>query len=367
MNYHIILNIKIFSEGVNLLGLRIGIDLGTTSVIVFVEGKGIVMSEPSVVAFKSDSGRILSVGSAAYDMIGKNPDSIKVIRPMKDGVVSNFTVTEQMLRYYIQKICGNKIFKPNIIVCMPSSITNLERRTILDVITASGAGKACLIEEPLAAAIGAGIDITHPYGTMVIDIGGGTTDIAVITMGSIAVSSSIKVAGNAFTEDIMRYVKRERDVIIGELTAEEIKKKIGCAYMRAGEVAMVAKGKNYVTGMPINFEITSTEVYLAMREHLNFLIESIRNVFETTPPELIGDILHEGILLTGGGANLFGLDVMIGKATGIKVSVADDSVNCVANGIGKVLKDMDFLADYGYLFKSRQDITGVDEENDNDY
>ena len=348
-----------------MLGLNIGIDLGTTSVIVYVQGKGIVMSEPSVVAFKTDSGRIMAIGKSASKMIGKCPDSITVIRPLRDGVVSDFTVTEQMLRFFIQKICGNRIFKPNIIVCMPSTVTSLERRTILDVITASGAGKACLIEEPLAAAIGAGVDISHPRGIMIVDIGGGTSDAAIITMGSIAISKSVKSAGNALTESIMRYVRRERDVLIGEQTAEQIKHTIGCAYLRKEEIAMVAKGKQYVSRMPISFEITSTEVYLAMREHINVLIEGIKAVLEDTPPELISDLMYEGILLTGGGALLYGLDKAIEDATGIKTRVANDALNCVANGIGDVLVNLDFLADNGYLFKTRQDITGV-EEADND-
>ncbi|MEG0979410.1 MAG: rod shape-determining protein [Oscillospiraceae bacterium] len=347
-----------------MLGLNIGIDLGTTSVIIYVEGKGIVLSEPSVVAFKTETGRVMSVGSSAYDMVGRCPDSITVIRPMRDGVVSDFTVTEQMIRFYIQKICGNKIFKPNIIVCMPSSVTNLERRTIIDVITASGAGKACLIEEPLAAAIGAGIDIMHPHGIMIVDIGGGTSDAAIITMGSIAISKSVRSAGNVLNEAIMRYVRRERDVLIGELTAEQIKKTIGCAYLRKEEIAIVAKGKNYVSRMPVNFEITSTEVYLAMREHINTLIYGIKSVLEETPPELVADLMQEGILLTGGGARLYGLDKAIEADIGIKTKVANDPLNCVANGIGKVLKNLDFLADNGYLFKTRQDISGFEQEEE---
>lgn len=347
-----------------MFGLNIGIDLGTTSVIVFLEGKGIILSEPSVVAFRTDTGRVMSVGSSAYEMVGRTPDSITVIRPLRDGVVSDFTVTEQMIRYYIQKICGNKIFKPNVIVCMPSTVTSLERRTILDVITASGAAKACLIEEPLAAAIGAGVDIAHPHGIMVVDIGGGTSDAAIITMGSIAISKSVKSAGNVLNEAIMRYCRRERDIIIGELTAEQIKKTIGCAYLRREEVAMVAKGKNYISRMPVNFEITSTETYLAMREHINTLIEGIKSVLEETPPELVADLLAEGILLTGGGAKLYGLDKAIEEETGIKTTVANDPINCVANGIGKVLKNLDILVDNGYLFKTREDITGFESEED---
>lgn len=347
-----------------MLGLGIGIDLGTTSVIAYLEGKGIVLSEPSVVAFRKDTGRIMALGSPAYKMIGREPDSITVIRPMKDGVVSDFTVTEKMLRYYIKKICENRIFKPNIIVCMPSSVTNLEKRTILDVITTAGAGKACLIEEPLAAALGAGLSITEPRGIMVVDMGGGTCDIAVITMGTVAISASVKAAGNALNESIIKYLKRERDIVIGELTAEDIKKKIGCASLRRDEVAYVAKGKHYISGMPVDFEVTSNEIYLAMRETINTILDGIHSVLESTPPELVSDIYDSGIMLTGGTAMLFGLTDAVEKSTGVKASVADDPVNCVINGIGSVIGDLDFLAENGYLFKSRQDITGEIEEGD---
>ena len=350
-----------------MLGINIGIDLGTTSVIAYLEGKGIVLSEPSVVAYRTETGKMIALGRAAYKMIGREPESVTVIRPMKDGVVSDFTVTEQMLRYYIKKICGNKIFKPNIIVSMPGTVTNLEKRTILDVITASGAGKACLLEEPLAAAIGAGVDISHPSGVMIIDMGGGTTDIAVITMGSMAIASSVKVAGNLLNESIVKYCRRERDILIGELTAEDIKKQIGCAYLRQEEIVMVAKGKDYFTGMPIDFEITSTEVYLAMREHINVILEAIRDVFERTPPELVSDIINEGIIITGGTAKLYGMEKVVSELTGVDVRIADDPVNCVANGIGKVLGDMFFLAENGYLFKTRQDISGAMEEEKGDF
>ncbi|MDD6808165.1 MAG: rod shape-determining protein [Oscillospiraceae bacterium] len=350
-----------------MLGINIGIDLGTTSVIACVEGKGIVLSEPSVVAFKNDTGKVIAMGKAAYKMIGRDPDSITVVRPMKDGVVSDFTVTEQMLRFYIKKICGNKIFKPNIIVSMPGTVTNLERRTILDVVTASGAGRACLIEEPLAAAIGSGIEISQPSGVMIIDMGGGTTDIAVITMGSMAIANSVKVAGNILNESIVRYLRRERDILVGELTAEQIKKQVGCAYLRQEEVVMVAKGKDYFTGMPIDFEITSTETYLAMREHINLILEAIRDVFEKTPPELVSDIIKEGIVLTGGTALLYGMDKIIAELTGVDVRVADDPLNCVANGIEKVLGDLFFLSENGYLFKSRQDISLAIEEEKEDF
>ena len=345
-----------------MLGINIGIDLGTTQVVACVEGKGIVLSEPSIVAYRNTTGKIIALGKPALRMLGREPGSVRVVRPMKDGVVSDFTVTEHMLRYFIMQICGNKIFKPNIIVSMPGTITNLERRTILDVITASGAGRACLIEEPLAAAIGSGIEINHPSGVMIVDLGGGTTDIAVITMGTMAVASSIKVAGNVLNEDIIRYCRRERDIIIGELTAEEIKKSVGCAFLRREETATFAKGKDYFTGMPVDFEITSNEVYLAMREHIKQILEGIRDVFERTPPELVSDIIEEGIILTGGTAKLYGIDSAVADLTKINARVADDPQNCVINGIEKVLGDKYFLEENGYLFKTRQDITGGLEE-----
>lgn len=350
-----------------MLGLNIGIDLGTANVIVYQQGKGIVMSEPSIVAYKTGTGKVLAVGKKAYQMLGKEPDSIEVVRPMRDGVVSNFTVAEHMLRYFIKKICGNEIFKPNIIICMPGTVTNLERRTILDVITASGAGKACLLEEPIAAALGAGIKTLNPHGVMIVDLGGGTTDVAVITMSSMAVASSLKVAGNKLTDDIIRYCSWERNVLIGEQTAEEIKKTVGCAYQRSNELAMIAKGKDYITGMPMEFEITSNEAYFAMRPHILSILDSIVDVLEQTPPELSADIMEEGIVLTGGTALLYGMKEVVQERTGIKTRVADDPLNCVANGIGLCLADLNLLANNGYLFMSRQDISGVANTEEGDY
>ena len=323
-----------------MLGRNIGIDLGTTSVIVYLEGKGIIMSEPSVVAYRKTTGKIMAVGRKAYDMVGKESRSVEVIRPMRDGVVSDFSVTEQMLRYFIRIICKNEIFKPNIIVSMPGTVTNLERRTILDVITASGAGKACLMEEPLAAAIGAGVDTMQPNGVMIVDLGGGTTDVAVITMGSMAVASSIKVAGNTLNESIEKYCRRERNVL---------------------------KGKDYISGMPVEFEINSDEIYYCIRENIRAIVDSVTGVLERTPPELAGDIMEEGIILTGGTAQLLGLDKVIEEATHIHTRIADDPVNCVARGIGAVLGDLDILVNNGYLFMSRQDISGVTNEKEDYY
>lgn len=341
-----------------MLGKNIGVDLGTATVVIYAEGRGIVLTEPSVVAYNTKTRRLCAVGRKAYDMLGRNPESLRVVRPMKDGVVSDFTATRQMLSRYINKVCGNAIFKPNIIVCMPSSVTSLEKRTVLDIVTAAGAGKACLMEEPLAAAIGAGSEVTHAGGTMVVDIGGGTTDIAVITLGSIAVSKSIKVAGNLFDEAIARQVRRERDVVIGLRTAEIIKQTIGCAVLRDEEIGMTVKGKNYITGMPVTVEVTSTDCYLAMREHIEAISEAVRSVLELTPPELVGDIGSSGIVLTGGGAMLRDMSEAIAKKTGIKTRLAFDPQNCVAKGIGLALGDLDMLAEQGYIFKTREEITG---------
>lgn len=341
-----------------MFGLGVGIDLGTSSVMIYVEGRGIVLTEPSVIACNTRGGEMIAVGEPAYRMIGRNPESISVIRPLKDGVVSDFPMTE--------KCCSTtfkNLWKPDFQAACDRLHAKLRdqsgKRTILDVATASGAGMACLIEEPLAAAIGAGIDIHHPYGTMIVDMGGGTTDIAVITMGSIAISGSVRIAGNEFDEAIMRYIKTYKNVTIGERTAEEIKKQIGCAYIREEEVAMIAKGKNYITGMPESFEISSTEVYEAICDLLDDLFEAVRSILEVTPPELVSDIATQGIILTGGGALLYGMDTMVQKRTGIRARVADDPLHCVVKGTGAALKDMNVLADNGYIFKSREEIVGI--------
>ena len=345
-----------------MLGTNIGIDLGTTSIVVFVEGKGIVLSEPSVAAYEKESGKLIAVGKKAWDMLGKNPDSIRVVKPMEHGVVSDFTATKHILRFFLSIICKNMVFKPNVVVCVPSMATSLEKRTILDLVTSSGAAKACLIEEPLAAALGAGLKSDRPVGTMIVDIGGGTTDIAVITMGCISVSRSVKTAGNALDEAIVRQIRRERDVIIGEKTAEIIKKQIGCSNLRNVELGMTVKGKHFITNMPVSIEVSSTEAYLAMRPHLETIGEAVRSVLELTPPELSSDICESGIHLTGGGALLQGIDKMIQKKTGVKTTVADDPLSCVALGTGEALSHIDILSQNGYVFKARNEIGGLNPE-----
>lgn len=345
-----------------MVGTNIGIDLGTTSIVIYVENKGIVMSEPCAAAYEKKSGKLVAVGKRAWDMVGKNPDSIRVVRPMEHGVVSDFTATKHILRYFLSKICKNMVFKPNVVVCVPSMATSLEKRTILDLITSAGAAKACLIEEPLAAALGAGLKSNRPIGAMIVDIGGGTTDIAVITMGCISVSKSVKVAGNALDEAIIRQIRRERDVVIGEKTAEYIKRQIGCSYLRDVELGLTIKGKHFITNLPVSIEVNSTETYLAMRPHLETIGEAVRSVLELTPPELSADIFESGIRLTGGGALLRGIDKMIEKKTGVKTFAADDPLNCVALGTGEALTHMDILSQNGYVFKARDEIGGLEPE-----
>lgn len=345
-----------------MIGKGIGIDLGTTSVIIYVSGKGIVLNEPSVVARYTGDDKIIAIGSAASEMVGRNPNSITVIKPMNDGVISDLTVTDKMLRYYIQKICGNSIFKPKVVVCTPSTVTSLERRTVLDAVTSAGAGSACIIEEPLAGALGAGLDISKPYGTLVVDIGGGTTDVAVITMGSVAISHSVKFAGNKLDLAIIKFVRNKFGIIIGEKTAEEIKKKIGCAVPRPVEIAITAKGKDYISGMPKSFEISSDDVYKALRYPIRKICDGIRDVLEDTPPELAADIATQGVLVTGGGALLYGMADIIKRRTGVETVIADDPINCVAKGTGIALQDNDVLENNGFTFTTRDEIIGLYDE-----
>ena len=337
-------------------GINIGIDLGTNNVRFFVEGKGLVMTDNTVTASDTRSGKTLSLGAKAYQMIGRTPDSVAVHYPLRDGIISDFTATQNLLRYYLQKICGNRIFKPNLLLCMPSGLTGLEQRTLLNIAVSSGAAKACLIEKSLAAAIGAGVDYRKPRGTLVVDIGGGTTEIAVVTMGSIAQHESLRVGGNTFDQDIRRYVRRERYILIGRLTAEQIKKKIGCAYLRDAEIAIAVKGKSYLSGMPVVFEVSTTEVFLAMREHLRQIAEAVRSTLSQSTPELMGDIADSGIILTGGSALLPGIAGCIEQYTHVHTTVADDPANCVARGIGIALEHMDLLSENGCFYKTPQQI-----------
>ena len=320
------------------LAKDIGIDLGTASVLIYVKDKGIVLNEPSVVAIDKDTGKLLKVGADAQAMLGRTPGNIVAIRPLREGVISDYEVTERMLKEFIHKVMGFQFFKPRIIICVPSGITEVEERAVVDAGIQAGARRVFLIEEPLAAAIGAGIDITKPDGHMIVDIGGGTTDIAVISLGGIVESTSIKIAGDQFDEAIIKYIRRKHNVLIGERTAEEIKMQIGCVFPRPEEQTFEVKGRCLMTGLPRVFTVTSSEMIEAFEEVSTRILEAIHGVLERTPPELVADISTNGIVMTGGGSLVWGFDKLIESHTGIETHVADDAISCVAYGTGKSLE-----------------------------
>ncbi|KAB3539692.1 rod shape-determining protein [Alkaliphilus pronyensis] len=335
-------------------GTDIGIDLGTASVLVFAKGKGIVLQEPSVVAIDKNTNNILAVGQEARRMLGRTPGNIVAIRPLKDGVISDYEMTEKMLKYFIQKTTGRRfLFKPKIIVCVPSGVTEVEKRAVIDATNEAGARMTYLIEEPIAAAIGAGLDISKPNGHMVVDIGGGTSDIAVISLGGIVVSTSIKVAGDKFDESIIRYMRKKHNIMIGERTAEEMKINIGTASFREKEVFMDVRGRNLVSGLPVNIKISSSEMTEALDETVTSIADAVHSVLERTPPELASDISNQGIVMTGGGALLWGLDKLIEKRTGINVFIAEDAISCVAKGTGKALDSIHILEQNNQYSKPR--------------
>ncbi|MDO5734585.1 MAG: rod shape-determining protein MreB [Eubacteriales bacterium] len=326
------------------LGMNIGIDLGTASVLIYVRGKGIVLREPAVVAVNSRTGKVLAVGESASLMLGRTPGVVEAIRPLRDGVISDFKVTEVMLKAFISRVYTGflaKYFRPTIVVCVPSVITQVEQKAVEDACKHAGAKDVYLIREPIAAAIGAGIDITQANGSMILDIGGGTTDIAVISLCQPVVDSSLKVAGDKFDEAIIKYVRRKHNVLIGEKTAEELKINIGCAYPRDEELVMEVRGRNLITGMPATINVTSTEMLEALEEPVSQVFEAVHSVLERTPPELMADIAQRGIVMTGGGALLYGFDRMLSAKVGIDVIVAEDPISCVAIGTGLALNIMD--------------------------
>ncbi len=335
------------------MGKDIGIDLGTATVLVYVKGKGIVIKEPSVVAIDKNTDKILKVGREAQIMLGRTPGNITAIRPLRDGVISQYDITLRMIKHFIQKACGTVIFKPRVIICVPSGITEVEERAVVDAAIQAGAKRTYLIEEPVAAAIGAGIDISAPVGNMVVDIGGGTTDIAVLSLGGVVVSESIKVAGDKFDEAIIRYVRRKHNVLIGERTAEEIKIKIGSVWPREEPRTIEVKGRCLVQGLPRLVRISSEEIPNALEEPITAIIEAVCSVIERTPPELIGDIITNGIVMTGGGSLLYGLDRLIEYATDIKTRIAKKAVSCVAIGTGMSLDHINSIPE-GVINISRQ-------------
>ena len=320
----------------------IGIDLGTASILVYIKDKGVVLREPSVVAIDKNTGKLLKVGTDAQQMLGRTPGNIIAIRPLREGVISDYDMTERMLREFIRKVTSVRLFKPRVVICVPSGITEVEERAVIDAGIQAGARRVYLIEEPLAAAIGAGIDITKPDGHMVVDIGGGTSDVAVISLSGIVESASIKVAGDQFDEAVVKYIRKKHNVLIGDRTAEELKMSIGCVYPRDEEVSMEIKGRCLMTGLPRVFTVTSSEMIEAFEEPAARILEAIHSVLERTPPELVADISTYGIVMTGGGSLVWGFDRLIESHTGIETHVADDAISCVAYGTGKSL---DWIAD----------------------
>lgn len=331
-----------------MAGSDIGIDLGTSSILVYIRGKGVVLNEPSVVAYDKDTNEIKAIGEEARLMIGRAPGNIAAIRPLRQGVISDYTVTEKMLKYFIHKAVGHKtIRKPRICVCIPSSATEVEKRAVIDATMEAGARDVLVIEEPIAAALGAGIDISKPTGNMIVDIGGGTTDIAVISMADTVVSTSIKVAGNDFDDALIRYMRRKHNMLIGERTAEEIKMVIGSVYERPEPIYALVRGRNLLTGMPLEIQLSSEETQEAFSEAASSILIGIHQVLEDTPPELSADIAQRGILLTGGGSQVYGMEELIEESTGIKTSTVDNPLNAVAIGTGRYAEFMEEMGKLG--------------------
>ena len=315
-----------------MFSLHVGIDLGTANILLYVRGRGIVAREPSVVALDRNAGKVLAVGSEALKMLGKTPSHIVAVRPLRDGVIANYDVTLTMLRHFLRLV--SKLRRPTATICVPAGVTSVERRAVREAALAAGASRAWLIEEPVAAALGAGIDMQRPGGTMVVDLGGGTTDIAVLSMGSAVVSESVRVAGDRLDESISRMLRRSHNLMVGEQTAESLKIELGSAVPVAEQRQMEVRGRDVVNGLPRTVLVGSQEVQEALSEPIGSIVEAVRGVLERTPPELAADLLDRGVVLTGGGALLAGLDELIRQATGLPVRVAEDPITCVALGTG---------------------------------
>lgn len=343
-----------------MLVQNIGIDLGTEKITAFVEGRGIVFSEDNAICYDIYNDEIYAVGNKAGEMLEKTPEALEVRKPISGGVISDFTVMTHILSHFMKKLCDKQVFRPNVIISAPSCITGLERKTIVESACAGGAGKVSIIDEPVVSALGAGLSIDFPHGTMVIDLGAGTTDIAIITMGTVAYASSLKIAGDTMDEAICQYIKREKNINIGLNTAKRIKHTVGCADYRSEEIEMEATGKNYVTGMPEIFSVSSTEVYEVLKDQINLIFDEIVSVMEQAPPELYSDICHEGILLTGGLAKLPGLDKELSRRLTLKVRRAADPEHCAAKGAGYILKNMKLMEDHGFNFRMKEVTTDFD-------
>lgn len=336
--------------GVRMIGLKIGMDIGTGNVTAAIDGKGVVLCEPAVLALERETGEVIDAGKKAFEMTGRCPDAIKLTRPLLSGGIAELENSEKLIRTFLERICKNKIFKPVVAATMPAGITNLEKRNILDCILKAGAGKAVLIEEPLAAALGIGINPEMPYGTMIVNIGAGTTGVAVVTMGSIAVAKSATVGGDDMDRVIKTYLKNNRGVEVGRLTAEELKQLIGGAKVREETIAAVAKGKDTADGMPLFFEVTAQEINFAIRDCVDEICKAITDVLEVTPPELVKDITDSGIFLCGGMSKLYGIDKYIEEITGIRVKIPGNESHVAALGCLRALNEENYLKQNGYHF-----------------
>lgn len=323
---------------------NMGVDLGTANTLVYIKGKGIVAREPSVVAIQSQTKEVLAVGEEAKKMIGRTPGNIVAIRPLKDGVIADFDVTKSMLKYFIRKASnGKSLFQPRVVVCVPSGVTEVEKRAVEEASIHAGAREAYLIEEPMAAAIGAGLPVQEATGSMIVDIGGGTTEVAVISLGGIVTSRSIRVGGDELDDSIVAFIKKEYNLLIGERTAEEVKINIGSAIVNGKKKSMDIRGRDMISGLPKNINVSSEQIYQAMKEPVSHILDAIKSTLEKTPPELSSDIMEQGIMLTGGGALLDGINTLIIEETGMPVHIAEEPLDCVAIGTGMALDNIDIL------------------------
>lgn len=339
--------------------MDMGIDLGTATVLVYLKGKGIVLNEPSVVAIEQYTRKVLTVGEHAQQMLGRTPGNIIALRPLKEGVIADFDLTEIMLKHFIFKVCKRRrLLRPRVIVCIPAGTTSVEKKAVIEAVTRTGAREAYLIEEPRAAALGAGMEILAPSGSMIVDIGGGTTDIAVLSLGETVISCSVRVGGDKFDEAIIRYLKKEQNLLIGERSAEILKIKIGSAFPSDSVRTMEVRGRDLVNGLPRSLEVTTEQIREAISEPLWVVIQGVRQVLERTPPELSGDIIEKGIILTGGGALLDGIHLLIAEQTGVPVYLAEDPIGCVAKGTGKALEHLDRFAETLITSRNMTSVTG---------
>ncbi len=331
------------------LGQEMGVDLGTATVLIYVKGKGILLREPSVIAMVRDTGEVKAVGEEAYRMLGRTPGNIVAVRPMRDGVIADYDLTEKMLQAFVKKVLTgpSRLFKPQIMVCVPSGVTEVERRAVLQATREVGARKAFLIEEPLAAAIGSGVNIAEPTGSMIVDVGGGTTDVAIISLGGIVVSESMRIAGNEFDESIIRHIRHKENLLIGDRTAEDIKVKVGAAMLRGPEdnLTMEVRGRDLINGLPKTITVTTQDVVDALKEPIQKIADGVRRVLEQAPPELVSDVIDRGIIMTGSGSLLRNFDELLRQTTGIPVMVAESATEAVALGTGQALDMIHVLQD----------------------